>query len=90
MKFYKIFITRHYAFSLKDISKSHDTSYFNLLQLFNTIKEAIQDNESTEKSISIIIEKSKELEATFGNIKYIKEPPSIWEIDDLCFSVIHG
>lgn len=90
LKFYKIFITRHYAFSLKDISKSNDTAYFNLLQLFNTIKEAIQDNKSTEKSISIIIEKSKELETTFGNIKYIKEPQSIWKIDDLCFSVIHG
>lgn len=81
---YKLFITKHYAYPLKELS-DEDTAYCNWVQFIYAIQLIDDDKGKRKDSISSLILKLKTLNQE-ANIEYLHEPTSKWMIKNLTFS----
>ncbi|EFJ5498415.1 hypothetical protein A3437_001982 [Escherichia coli] len=82
---YKLFITKHYAYPLKELS-DEDTAYCNWAQFIYAIQLIDDDKGKRKDSISSLILKLKTLNQE-ANIEYLHEPTSKWMIKNLTFSL---
>ncbi|WHQ75051.1 hypothetical protein [Pantoea sp. Lij88] len=86
---YKVFITKHYAYPVKNLSYNNDTIYCNWAQLNYAIHSINNAKDVKENKINSIIEKIKELEVIYKNEEHLKEPNSTWVVEDLSFTIKH-
>ncbi len=82
---YKLFITKHYAYPLKELSDEY-TAYCNWAQFIYAMQLISNDVRISKSSISSLICKLKELEGR-ADENYIHEPTSKWKIRDLSFTL---
>jgi len=85
---YRLIISKHYCYPLKDLKYGNDTAYANWIQLFNSIELVKKESPSPEsRKLSAIVAMLKRMEAPAGPQEHLAEPRTEWIIKNLRFSV---
>ena len=83
---YRLVISRHYAYPLKDLAQGDDTTYANWNQFFNAIELAKQQMPQDRK-LADFMTLLKKYEAPGGTQEHLPEPDTEWIIRDLKFTI---
>lgn len=83
---YRVVISKHYGYPLKDIAQDADTAYASWIQFFNSI-ELLKLETPTDRKLSDLIAMLKRTEAPGGQQEHLAEPRSEWVIRDLKYTV---
>ncbi|KEY58967.1 hypothetical protein [Serratia sp. DD3] len=89
MTVYRLFITRNYAYPLKELSANDKTAYSNWDQFVYAI-ELIKKKENDNGGLNDIIVNLKIMEESYGETYFSREPDSRWIIRDLKFTTQKG
>lgn len=84
---YRLVISRHYGYSLKELAHNTDTAYANWVQFINSIalvKKEMPDN----RKLSDLVAMLKRMEAPGGQQEHLAEPKNKWVINNLKFTVV--
>ncbi len=82
----RIIISRHYAYPLKDLDLSNDTTYANWAQFFNAV-ELVKKDAVDEPTLQVIFDKIRGMLYTVPPQEHEPEPRSLWKVDDLVFVI---
>lgn len=83
---YRLVISRHYGYPLKDLAKKPETAYASWNQFFNSI--ALVKNELPDsRTLGDLVAMLKRTEAPSGPQEHLAEPRSNWVINKLKFTV---
>jgi hypothetical protein len=83
---YRLVISRHYGYPLKDLSQNSDTAYANWIQFFNAI-ELIKMESPNNRKLGNLVAMLKRTEAPGGLKEHLAEPRIEWIINNLKFTV---
>lgn len=86
LRVYRIVISKHYAYPLRDLAYNHDTAYANWIQFFNSI-ELVKLNCPDNRRLGDLVAMLKRTEAPGGLQEHLPEPRSEWIINSLKFTV---
>lgn len=84
---YRLIISRHYGYPLKDLAQKDHTAYANWNQFFNSV-ELVKQEPSDRRKLGDVVAMLKKTEAPRGRQEYLVEPRSEWTIRTLKFTVI--
>lgn len=83
---YRLIISKHYAYPLKDLAHNSDTACANWIQFINSIELIKMENPNNRK-LGNLVEMLKMTEAPGGLQEHLAEPRSEWKINKLKFTV---
>lgn len=83
---YRLVISKHYGYPLKDFARSNNTTYANWAQFINSI-ELVKKEMPDSQNLSDLIATLKRTEAPGGPQEHLPEPRVEWIINDLKFTV---
>ncbi len=83
---YRLIISRHYAYALKDLAPSTETAYVNWIQFINSI-ELVKTERPENRKLGDLVAMLKKMEAPSGQQEHLAEPRSEWVVNDLKFTV---
>ncbi|MGF6872726.1 hypothetical protein [Paraburkholderia sp. MM5477-R1] len=86
LRVYRLVITKHYSFPLKDVAHKVDTAHANWLQLFNSI-ELLKLKLPDGHTLADLVAMLKSMEAPGGQQAHHHEPRSEWIIDSIKFTI---
>jgi hypothetical protein len=86
LSLYKVFITRHYAHPINDITLTNDTVFGNFLQFYNAIL-LLKRKSYPGTSLTDLVTLLKTSQLPWGQKNHIDEPDSAWTIDELKFLI---
>ncbi|MDB5818170.1 MAG: hypothetical protein JWQ11_1810, partial [Rhizobacter sp.] len=85
MTTFRVVITRHYSFPLKDVEVDEDMAFGNWNQFFNAT--LLAKHEKTQPSLADIVRMLKLSQEAGGTQEHLEEPRSLWVIDDMRFTI---
>jgi hypothetical protein len=77
-------VTRHFAYSLRNIVEGDDAAFSNWAQLVTAAAQIQRDRE--KRSLDDLIVQIRALSVPQEEL-YLPEPPSLWRIGNLCFTI---
>jgi hypothetical protein len=83
---YRLVISKHYAYPLKELALGTDGAYSNWVQFFNSI-ELVKRNVPEHRTLSDLLAMLKKNETPGGAQEHLAEPRSEWMINDLKFTI---
>lgn len=83
---YRLVISRHYGYPLKDLAQNTETAYASWNQFFNSI-ELVKNKLPDSRTLGDLVAMLKKTAAPGGQQEHLAEPRSDWEINNLKFTV---
>ena len=83
---YRIIVTRHYSYPIRDIPRDDDVAYANWNMFFNAVQLSKQSRE--KPNLATLARILRHQQEPSGRIQYYPEPRSEWIIDDLKFTTL--
>lgn len=83
---YRLVISKHYGYSLKDLAHNTETAYANWVQFFNSIALVRKEIPESRK-LGDLVAMLKRTEAPAGLQEHLAEPRTKWVINNLKFTV---
>lgn len=83
---YRLVISRHYGYPLKNLAQNADAAYASWNQFFNSI-ELVKNELPDSRRLVDLVAMLKRTEAPGGPQEHLAEPRSDWEINNLKFTV---
>lgn len=86
VRLFRVIVSRHYAFPLKDVAEGADTTYATWPQFYNAVQLATFDAPRSHSLLDLMTA-LKNGEAPGGVQHHRPEPPTEWNLDNLRFTV---
>jgi hypothetical protein len=83
---YRLVISKHYSYPLKDLVHNTETAYANWMQFINSI-ELVKQEMPDGRKLRDLVDMFKRTETPSGRQEYLDETTSEWIIGDLRFTV---
>ena len=83
---YRLVISKHYGYPLKDLAHNTETAYANWVQFFNSV-ELLKKERPESRKLGDLVAMLKKMEAPSGLQKHLSEPKTEWVINNLKFTV---
>ncbi|MFM0259583.1 hypothetical protein [Paraburkholderia sediminicola] len=87
LRIYRLVISRHYSYPLRDLAQDATTAHANWYQFVNSI-ELVKLETRSGRTLDDLVEMLKRMEAPRGPQSHHDEPRSEWIIDSLKFTVM--
>ena len=83
---YRLVISKHYGYSLKELAHDTETAYANWVQFINSI-ELVKKEMPDNRKLGDLVAMLKRMEAPGGQQEHLAEPRNKWVINNLKFTV---